>query len=263
MFIMLVKSVMYMLHVFPPILSAIVHSMIVALYAVSVAYQSSSDTSDPKHPQHGAPWYITKSCSVTHDPKLVGYCKQAKASFATTCTALALFAVYLCIAIFSCFPSKTQRIEYAMRQSQKAEKYARFEMGDSPKSGSSVAYPVPHTPGLQSGLNPMTPRTMAFNTLGGTRDLDLPLRATTATGNGNGSAQNTSPTNGHTQTAASFALRSPEFPRSPMSVGFVDQAGRGDTPVGNGKAAERIQVPGPDAAPKLFFPPPPKSSKKK
>lgn len=84
MFLMLVKTAMYMLHVFPPLLSVLCHAALVALYAVSTVYQAGSDMSDPKRPQPGPPWYISKPCSVAHDQKLVGYCQQAKASFACT-----------------------------------------------------------------------------------------------------------------------------------------------------------------------------------
>lgn len=89
MFLMLAKAAMYMLHVFPPLLSVLTHAALVALYSVSISYQAGSDMSDPKRPQPGAPWYISKSCSVAHDKKLVGYCQQAKAAFA--CSVLILY----------------------------------------------------------------------------------------------------------------------------------------------------------------------------
>ena len=91
MFLMLAKSAMYMLHVFPPLLSVLCHAALVALYSVSTAYQAGSDMSDPKRPQPGAPWYISKSCSVAHDKKLLGYCQQAKAAFA--CTVVILYVL--------------------------------------------------------------------------------------------------------------------------------------------------------------------------
>jgi hypothetical protein len=89
MFLMLAKTAMHMLHVFPPLLSVLVHAALVALYSVSIAYQAGSDMSDPRKPQPGPPWYISKSCSVAHDKKLVGYCMQAKSAFA--CTVVILY----------------------------------------------------------------------------------------------------------------------------------------------------------------------------
>jgi len=244
MFIMLVKSIMYMLHVFPPILSILVHALLIALYTVSVDYQASSDTTDPDHPQNGPPWYITKSCSVTRNKRLVGYCKQAKASFACTCAMLAVFVIYFGFAAWSCFPSRQQREEYAEQKRLKAEKWARFESLEDPNTGEAMAYPMPETPGAQRGLNPMTPRTMAFNTLGGTKD--LPLRNHFSTPNAP-----TSPT---------YALRSPDLPRSPMSPGFVDRVG---SDIQAGKSPEIGTSRSPNsAAPQLYFPPPPKTSKK-
>lgn len=82
------QGVMYILHVFPPILSALVHAIFMALYAVSLAYQAGPDMSDPQHPQPGAPWYITKPCSVAYNKNNIHYCEQAKASFAASCVML-------------------------------------------------------------------------------------------------------------------------------------------------------------------------------
>ncbi len=93
MFLMLAKTAMYILNVFPPLLSVLCHAALVALYAVSTAYQAGSDMSDPRRPQPGAPWYISKPCSVAYDQKLVGYCQQAKGAFA--CTIVILYVLTL------------------------------------------------------------------------------------------------------------------------------------------------------------------------
>jgi hypothetical protein len=84
MFIMLVKPVLFFMRALIPILSVLIHILLVVLYAYSAYGQSASDMTDKNHPQKGAPWYITKSCNVASDPKNIGYCKQAKASFAVT-----------------------------------------------------------------------------------------------------------------------------------------------------------------------------------
>lgn len=251
MFIMLVKAIMYMLHVFPPVLSAVVHAILIALYTVSVNYQASSDTTDPKHPQNGPPWYITKSCSVAHNKSLVGYCQQAKASFACTCAMLGLFVIYLGFAVWSCFPSKRQREEYAEEQRLKKEKWTPFETIEDPTTGEILrAAPPPETPGLQSGLSPMTPRTGAFNVLGGTKDLPLRNHFRTPSASAN--------PNGNTATSPSFAVRSLEQPRSPMTPGFIDRVG---FDARAGKSPEVGSGPNP-VSPELYFPPPPKTSKK-
>ena len=84
MFILLCKVVLYLLHIFYPLLSVFVHTMLVILWAYSAHAQAGPDMSDPAHPQPGAPWYITKSCNVAHFKDNVHYCEQAKASFAVT-----------------------------------------------------------------------------------------------------------------------------------------------------------------------------------
>lgn len=83
MFIMLAKTVMYIIHIIPPFFSAILHAVLATLYAYSISQQAGSDYSDPEHPSK-VPWYLTRSCGAPVNPKLEGYCKQAKASFAVT-----------------------------------------------------------------------------------------------------------------------------------------------------------------------------------
>lgn len=81
MFILLAKSAMYILHIFIPALSVVVHALLVALYCVSIYNQSRPDMSDPEHPSPGLPWYLSKGCSYA-EPGNKGYCMQARASFA-------------------------------------------------------------------------------------------------------------------------------------------------------------------------------------
>lgn len=83
-FILLCKGIMFITSVFHPLLSLLVHAALAALYAVSIHNQAGPDTSDPAHPQPGAPWYITKKCGPPVSSDLIGYCKQAKAAFAVT-----------------------------------------------------------------------------------------------------------------------------------------------------------------------------------
>lgn len=82
LFLLLVKGIMYITHVLHPILSVLVHAVLLALYAIAVHNQAGSDMSDPQHPQSGPPWYITKSCGAPVSPALKGYCMQAKGQFA-------------------------------------------------------------------------------------------------------------------------------------------------------------------------------------
>ena len=247
MFFMLVKAIMYMVNVFPPILSAIVHAVLIALYAATVYYQASSDTSDPEHPQNGPPWYITKSCSVAHLESNVSYCKQAKAAFGASISILGIFLIYFGFAVWSCFPSKAHREEVALERKERDEKYSRLEaMHEEAKAAQAAEYGVgslpPETPGLQSGMNPMTPRTTAFNKLGGTKD--LPLRTHFS------SPRPTSP---------NYHLRSPGLPRSPLTIGDLEQGQRSPQP-------QQTEVPtstSPKPGDAMYFPPPPKKADKK
>lgn len=85
MFTLLVKSVMFVLHGFLPLLSVFVHALLVALYAVALRGQATPDTANKDVPnlQANLPWYLSKGCSYASE-KNYGYCMQARASFGVT-----------------------------------------------------------------------------------------------------------------------------------------------------------------------------------
>jgi hypothetical protein len=83
LFILLVKSSMWVLHIFIPVISVLVHAALFALYAVSIYNQSRPDLSDVQHRISGLPWYLSKGCSYA-TPGNKGYCMQARATFALT-----------------------------------------------------------------------------------------------------------------------------------------------------------------------------------
>lgn len=253
MFFLLVKSTMYIVNVFPPILSVVVHAAEIALYTTSVYYQASSDTTDPLHRQTGPPWYITKSCSVAFNPNNQHYCTQAKAAFGATTTMLGIFIIYFGIAVWSCLPSASHREEVAAERKERDEKYSRLEAAhEEAKAAQGGSYGLPpETPGLQSGMNPMTPRTHAFNKLGG-----APVGPVAAN-------RDVAPIRTH--------FSSPNRPTSPRES--VTSQGGMRSP-GNASFKERAQVQsaggasdagagGQPQSPPIFFPPPPKKANKK
>ena len=81
MFILLVKSVLFVVELFPPLLSLLVHSLLIVLYGISIGHQAGSDYSDPEHPSR-VPWYLRRGCGPPVAPVLHGYCQQAQSSFA-------------------------------------------------------------------------------------------------------------------------------------------------------------------------------------
>jgi hypothetical protein len=84
MFFYLVKTTMWLLHVFLPIFSVMLHIPLLAIWAYGIYMQTSPDTIDPEHTNNGAPWYISKSCSIVQDKQIRGYCMQAKSAFAVS-----------------------------------------------------------------------------------------------------------------------------------------------------------------------------------
>ncbi|OJD25973.1 hypothetical protein ACJ73_02658 [Blastomyces percursus] len=235
MFFMLVKAPMFILNVFYPPFSVIVHTTLTVLYAVSIAYQASPDMTDPERPQPGAPWYLTKNCNVAKSPSNVGYCQQAKASFACTVLMFALFLVHIVYAVYSCLPTEE------IREKQRQRLARRKELEDL-KSLKSPIYPMhaPMTPGGTS-FPPMTPRTQAFNRLGGTTD--LPLR--------NHFLPPDMPNGAH---AKNFSMPSP--PHSPTPPQMSGSTTNG-TPPPNGSVGAEAQ-----SQPIVYFPPPPKKASK-
>lgn len=289
---------MFIVHVWPPLLSAVVHAGLTVVYALSAAYQAGSDTSDPKHPQHGAPWYITKSCSVAHTRSNVHYCQQAKAAFACTVVAAALFFLQTVYSLASAFfPSRaTKAMHISKKDRHSSEKSRLSSKGKSVYSEAESLDPAPSTahrslfspmgglhtpgttggmksPGFQSptfaanapesmraptnsrleqlrkeaggalGIQPMTPRTQAFNRLGGTKD--LPLR-------------------NHFSSPIPPALKSPTFGlMSPRGGGFPREVRDEDddtSDIEKAGAANGNVAPGTATSTPMYFPPPPKMS---
>lgn len=83
MFIMLVKFVLYALHIWFPFVSNVINVILTALYVVSIYGQAGPDNSDPRHPSSVA-WYLRKSCSYAEESGNKQYCIQAQGTFAAT-----------------------------------------------------------------------------------------------------------------------------------------------------------------------------------
>ena len=84
MFFYLVKSTMWVLHVFIPIVSLLLHTALVSIWAYGIYIQTSPDTIDPNRQNNGLPWYLTRNCNVASDPNVRSYCMQAKSAFAVS-----------------------------------------------------------------------------------------------------------------------------------------------------------------------------------
>lgn len=94
MFILLVKVVMFIMHIFWPIIGVATHGLLVGLWAWSVYAQTYPDNTNPQAQKLSAPWYIAKGCGMVTDHQLYGYCQQAQAS-------LAVAVIMLCVSPIS------------------------------------------------------------------------------------------------------------------------------------------------------------------
>lgn len=175
MFLYLVKFTMFITHVFYPLVSLVLHLLLVGLWSYSVRLQTGPDTIDPERINNGAPWYITKNCDVASTKENKQYCMQAKSAFAITLIMLIMFAIHAIAAAWSLWPTKEQRIAHQTKVAEKKaekEKWAALEDDSmSPEQQWQHMWELqqlPRTPGTAGGLkSPMTPTTRAFNALDG------------------------------------------------------------------------------------------------
>ncbi|KAJ5564637.1 hypothetical protein N7513_000879 [Penicillium frequentans] len=200
-FLLIVKIPVHFMHLFFPPLATFVHGGCIVVYAFAARYQAGSDMSDPSQPQPGAPWYITKSCSVAYSKSDIGFCNQAKALFALCILIILIYFVEFCFSVRSCFITRKERDQIIeTREDKRVEKEFEEEIMKSPYYPTTPGL-VPRTPGFppqvaqppgfggQGGVYPFTPRHLAFNRLGSEAS-DLPLRE-------NGSSSAPSPQTTH------------------------------------------------------------------
>ena len=83
MFILLIKAVLFIMHIWIPLVSLTINLIVTALWCVSVYGQAGPDYSDPEHPSKVA-WYITKSCNYAEASGNKHNCNMAKGSFAAS-----------------------------------------------------------------------------------------------------------------------------------------------------------------------------------
>lgn len=181
LFFYLVKATMWLLGVFYPLVSLLLHIGLLTIWAYGIHIQTSPDTIDPTRINRGAPWYITKSCTIVEDKYIRNYCMQAKSAFAISVLMLITYAIFILLSAYSLFPTTTQRQAHqAKRAERKAEKekWASYSDTDNDRSAEEQwqhmweLQQLPRSPGPQpkavannNNNNPITPRTQAFNSL--------------------------------------------------------------------------------------------------
>lgn len=179
MFILLVKVVLFIMHMWIPLVSLIINVIVIALWCVSIYGQAGPDYSDPEHPSSVA-WYIAKSCSYAEPSGNKRNCEMAKGAFASSIFMLyaflpgiwvqlltllrAIFTANVVLSIWSMFPTK------AMKEARKIKK--EEEMSPSAEHAGEKLWELRDMAQPTPAFQPYTPRTLAFNTL----DRQLPLR---------------------------------------------------------------------------------------
>ncbi|KAH7405712.1 hypothetical protein DE146DRAFT_421057 [Phaeosphaeria sp. MPI-PUGE-AT-0046c] len=176
MFFWLIKITMWLLKVFLPIFSLLLHSALLGLWAYGIHMQTAPDTIDPAHQNKGVPWYISKNCKIVESKIDQGYCMQAKSAFAVSLIMLTIYACFLILTIYSLIPTTEARQSHATKQAEK--KAEKEKWANSPVDNEMTAeeqwqhmwelQQLPRTPGTVGGMkSPMTPRTRTFQDLEG------------------------------------------------------------------------------------------------
>jgi len=176
MFFWLIKITMWLLKVFLPIFSFLLHTALLCLWAYGIHMQTAPDTIDPEHQNKGVPWYISKNCNIVEGKIDRGYCMQAKSSFAVSIIMLTIYACFLILTIYSLIPTTEAKEAHAVKQAEK--KAEKEKWANSPIENEMTAeeqwqhmwelQQLPRTPGTIGGMkSPMTPRTKTFGDLEG------------------------------------------------------------------------------------------------
>ncbi|KXJ91292.1 hypothetical protein Micbo1qcDRAFT_233821 [Microdochium bolleyi] len=165
LFVMIVKLITFIMHVWFPIICTFSYLALSALYATSVYGQAGPDHLDPDVPSSVA-WYIAKPCTVAANESVQSSCRVAKGTFATTVFMLAICVFNLGYGIYSMLPNELDNVV----QDSDDEDSPSYGKGGAASSKVWEMSAIPPTP--RTATMPYTPRTMAFNTL----DRKLPLR---------------------------------------------------------------------------------------
>jgi hypothetical protein len=83
LFVLLVKMIGFIMHVWQPIVGVFFSFALLALYATSIYGQAGPDYADPRYPSPSA-WYIRKSCAAADAWNAHSSCVMAKATFGLT-----------------------------------------------------------------------------------------------------------------------------------------------------------------------------------
>ncbi|PWY80678.1 hypothetical protein BO70DRAFT_47733 [Aspergillus heteromorphus CBS 117.55] len=184
LFVWIAKIPVHVLHMLTPPLSAFLHAGMIAVWCYSVRYQAGPDMSDPKHPQPGAPWYITKKCTVAAVREDIHYCNQAKALFAFSIIMIFYYFTVLCVSLQNCVMTKEELEEIEeLKEEQKTMKEYEDYVLKTPGIPMTPALPMgtpahPRYPG-QSGPMPMPSKSPFHKIVTRSTDAsssDLPLR---------------------------------------------------------------------------------------
>ncbi|OJJ68467.1 hypothetical protein ASPBRDRAFT_133183 [Aspergillus brasiliensis CBS 101740] len=173
-FVWITKIPVHILHMLTPPLSAFVHAGLIAVYIYSVRYQAGPDMSDPEHPQPGAPWYITKKCSVAAAKEDVHYCMQAKALFAFSIILILYYTVVLGVSLRNCVITQEERQE---REELREERKTMKEFEEYVLKSPAIPMTVPRQVGpMPTGMPGKAPFHKTITRSTDVSSSDLPLR---------------------------------------------------------------------------------------
>ncbi|RKF57328.1 hypothetical protein OnM2_075006b [Erysiphe neolycopersici] len=161
MFILIVKFILFVLNIWFPILGTVISAFTGALWITSMYGQMGPDFNDPKHPSQIA-WYIRKSCDIARPSGNYHYCVLAKITFADTTLMSIISILYTALGIYSTVPSlkKSPTPENSIE-----EGLGNLSINAVNRNQANLGRELELTSLSNPQYTPITPRTLAFNTL--------------------------------------------------------------------------------------------------
>ncbi|KAI1810280.1 hypothetical protein GGS20DRAFT_209749 [Poronia punctata] len=163
LFFLIARLIAFIMDFWYPVLVLPLNIAFVALYAASIGGQAGPDYLDPNRPSRVA-WYIAKPCSVAANQKTQGFCTQAKGLFAASVLMFVVTLVNLGINIWAMVPNeRDKRVGGWDTDDEDDEPTPSRRKEENNNNNNWEMHSIPPTP--RTGMQPFTPRTMAFNKL--------------------------------------------------------------------------------------------------
>ncbi|RAL68223.1 hypothetical protein DID88_008926 [Monilinia fructigena] len=134
MFIQLCKVVMFIMHVWYPLISTIVNGLLTACWVVSMYGQAGPDHNDPRYPSNVA-WYIAKELLICQAHWKLSLLPDGQGYFAVSTFMMVIYLANTILGVHSLIPSRLERSVNALDLEDNIE--------SAPKPARELKRPIP------------------------------------------------------------------------------------------------------------------------